>query len=138
PGLLTECAEAGVRGAVILASDFISGGPGQADLERHVRELSRGGSMRILGPDSVGVACSRTGLNATFAAAPVPPGRVGFISQGGALLAALTGGGLPVGAGCSAFFSVGAMLDVGWVDCLEYLADDAQTERIGIYLESVG
>jgi acetyltransferase len=135
PAVLAECAAAGARGAVVLSDGFRECDPGGPELLREVREEVRHTPLRVLGPNSRGVACSRTGFNATVAPAPVPPGKVGFISQGGGLLSALVGGGLPEGVGCSAFLSVGAMIDVGWADCLEYLGDDPQTELIGIYLE---
>lgn len=41
-------------------------------------------------------------------------------------------------AGFSAFISVGSMLDVGWVDLIQYLGDDPTMRSIGLYMESVG
>ena len=40
--------------------------------------------------------------------------------------------------GFSAFFSVGAMIDVGWGDLIEYLGDDPNTKAIVLYMETVG
>jgi acetyltransferase len=138
PAILGDCLAAGVQAAIVLTAGFGDGDSAGAELERQIRALLRHGSMRVLGPNSIGVVCSRTGLNATFAPSMVRPGGVGFISQSGALLTALASGGLPEGVGCSAFISVGSMLDVDWADCLHYLAEDPQTESIGIYLESLG
>jgi acetyltransferase len=91
--------------------------------------------MRVLGPNSMGIACSRSGINATFSRTMIPPGSVGIISQSGSLLTAITSGGLANNVGCSAFISVGSMIDVGWVDCIEYLGADPQTKRRDYILE---
>jgi acetyltransferase len=138
PGALEECAEAGVKGAVLMSDAFREGDPARADLARWLRERARRGPMRVLGPNSMGVACARTGFNATFAPATIPPGRVGFVSQSGSVLTGLTSGGLARGAGCSAFVSLGSMIDVGWADCIKHLGGDPQTDRIAIYVESIG
>jgi acetyltransferase len=137
PGILEECAAAGVRGAIIFSDAFRGGHPSRAALERQIQDLACRGVMRVLGPNSMGIACSRSGFNATFARAMIPPGSVGIISQSGSLLTALTSGGLASNVGCSAFISIGSMIDIGWTDCIEYLAADPQTEQIGIYMESI-
>jgi acetyltransferase len=137
PGILDECAAAGVWGTIILSDAFRGGHPSRAALERQIQDLARRGVMRVLGPNSMGVACSRSGFNATFAQAMIPPGSVGFISQSGSLLTALASGGLSRKVGCSAFISVGSMIDIGWVDCIEYLGADPATKQIGIFLESL-
>jgi acetyltransferase len=137
PTVLAECAAACVRGAIILSADFREGGPEGAELARQIREHVGPGRMRALGPNSIGVACPRTGINATFAPGKVRPGCIGFVSQSRALLSALAGGP-EAGPGCSAFFSIGAMADVDWADCLAYLGEDPQTRSIGLYVDSLG
>jgi acetyltransferase len=137
PGILEECATAGVHGVIILSDAFRGGHPSRAALEDQIQNLTRCGVMRVLGPNSMGVACSRSGFNATFARAMIPPGSVGIISQSGSLLAALTSGGLANIVGCSAFISLGSTIDIGWVDCIEYLGSDPQTKQIGIFMESM-
>jgi acetyltransferase len=130
PDVLTECAAAGVPGAVILTA----AGP---DLERQIRQQLRHGSLRVLGPSSLGVASPRTGLNATFAPAMVPPGNVAFLSQSGALLTALLNEERAERVGCSAFVSVGSLVDVAWAEWIDYLGQDRKSECLGIYLETL-
>src|SRR5262249_18836082 len=79
----------------------------------------------------------RTGLNATFAPAMVPPGNVAFLSQSGALLTALLNEEQAERVGCSAFVSVGGLADVGWAEWIDYLGQDPQSECLGIYLETL-
>src|SRR5512146_1232978 len=84
PGIIKECADNGVKGAIIISAGFKEIGPAGADLERQVLEYARQGNMRIIGPNCLGVMSPISGLNATFASAIVRKGSVGFISQSGA------------------------------------------------------
>jgi acetyltransferase len=138
PEVLGECLAAGVKGAVVLSTGFGESGPAGAELERRIAAQLRLGDMRVLGPSCIGLTCSYTGINATFAPRSVRPGTVGFISQSASLLAALADDSPGAGAGCSAFLSVGSMIDVDWADCLAYLRDDPHTESIGVYVDSLG
>src|ERR671913_560787 len=88
PGIIRECVEAGVEGAVIISAGFREAGPEGAELERQVLEEARRGRMRIIGPNCLGVMKPPTGLNATFAGAIARPGNVALLSQSGAFLSA--------------------------------------------------
>jgi acetyltransferase len=137
PDILAECLSAGVKAAIVLSEGFGETGEGGSDLERQVREHVRHGTMRVLGTNTLGIACPRTGLNATFAPGMVPPGNVGFLSQSGALLTALLSKDHAAGVGCSAFVSVGSLVDISWAEWIDYLAADPQTECIGIFMEQL-
>ncbi len=138
PGVIRDCQAAGVRGAIIISAGFGDGSPGGADLEQQIAAELMHGELRVLGPNCLGVACPRTGLNATFAPGMVRGGSVGLLSQSGALLTAFLSPELPEHVGCSAFISVGSMIGIGWAEWLAYLGDDMQTEVIGIYAEALG
>src|ERR1051326_2574966 len=94
--------------------------------------------MRIIGPNCLGLMNPLTGLNATFAATGARPGSVGFISQSGALCTSILDWSLREKVGFSAFVSIGSMLDVGWGDLIDHLAEDPGTRSIVIYMESIG
>lgn len=138
PGIMKECVEAGVKGAVIISAGFKEIGPEGVELERQVLEQARRGSIRVIGPNCLGVMNSLSGLNATFASAMARPGSVGFISQSGALCTAVLDWSLRENVGFSAFISIGSMLDVGWGDLIYYLGDDPRTTSIVIYMETIG
>jgi acetyltransferase len=70
--------------------------------------------MRLIGPNCLGVMNTMSGLNATFASVMARPGKVGFISQSGALCTAVLDWSLRENVGFSAFVSIGSMLDVDW------------------------
>lgn len=138
PGIIVECVEAGVKGAVIISAGFKETGETGRELERQVLAQARRGKMRIIGPNCLGVMLPHAGLNATFAAGMARPGNVGFISQSGALCTAILDWSFRENVGFSAFVSVGSMLDVGWGDLLYWLGDDPHTRSIVIYMESIG
>lgn len=94
--------------------------------------------MRIIGPNCLGVMNPLNGLNATFAAAMARPGKVAFLSQSGALLTGVLDWSFRENVGFSAFVSVGSMLDVGWGDLIQYFGDDARTDAIVMYMETIG
>jgi acetyltransferase len=137
PDLASECAAAGVPGAIIISAGFREVGAAGEALERRLLERTRG-RMRLIGPNCLGVMRPLRGLNATFAGAIARPGGVGFLSQSGALCTAILDWSFREHVGFSAFVSVGSMLDIGWGDLIDYLGDDPQTRCIVIYMESVG
>ena len=137
PGLIAECVEAGVKGAIILSAGFKETGAAGAALEQQILEQAHRGKMRIIGPNCLGVMNPLTGLNATFAAAMAQPGHVGFISQSGALCTAVLDWSLQANVGFSAFISIGSMIDVDWGDLIEYLGSDPHTTSIVMYLETM-
>jgi acetyltransferase len=138
PQVIGECADAGVKGAIIISAGFKEVGPEGAELERRVLEQAHRGRMRLIGPNCLGVMNPVSGLNATFAAGMARRGTVGFLSQSGALCTAILDWSLRVNVGFSAFVSIGSMLDVGWGDLIDYLADDPETKCIVIYMETIG
>ncbi|MCO5179245.1 MAG: bifunctional acetate--CoA ligase family protein/GNAT family N-acetyltransferase [Candidatus Promineofilum sp.] len=138
PGIIEECAAAGVRAAIIISAGFKETGPEGVALEEKILKIARRSSMRIVGPNVLGVMNPITGLNATFASTMARPGSVGFISQSGALLTAILDWSFRENVGFSAFVSIGSMLDVGWGDLIHYLGDDPHTKSIVLYMESIG
>jgi len=136
PGIIAECAGAGVKGAVIISAGFKESGPAGAELEKQI--LERRGNMRIIGPNCVGVMLPHIGLNATFAKPLALPGNIGFISQSGALCTAILDWSRSTQLGFSAFISIGSMADVNWGDLIDHLGDDPHTRSILLYMESVG
>ena len=89
PGVIRECVEAGVRSAIVITAGFKEKGPEGAELERQIQAELRRGTMRLVGPNCLGMMNPRLGLNATFARDIARPGNVAFLSQSGALLTAI-------------------------------------------------
>jgi acetyltransferase len=138
PGIIRQCVDAGVRAAIVISAGFKELGKEGQELENQLLAEARRGSLRVIGPNCLGVMSPLTGLNATFARAMALPGNVGFISQSGALCTAVLDWSLREQVGFSAFMSIGSMSDVGWGDLIDYLGNDPRTRSILIYMESIG
>src|SRR3954471_20744448 len=138
PGLIKECGENGVQGAIVISAGFKEIGPEGAELERQLLVEAQKANIRIIGPNCLGVMSPLSGMNATFATTVARPGSVGFISQSGALCTAVLDWSLKEMVGFSAFVSVGSMVDVGWGDLIYHLGNDPKTKSIVIYMESIG
>lgn len=136
PQIVAECAEAGVKGAIVVSAGFKEIGEKGAELEAQIQ--AKRGAMRVIGPNCVGVMLPHLGLNATFAKPLALPGNIGFISQSGALCTSILDWSLSNRVGFSAFISIGSMLDVNWGDLIDYLGDDPNTHSILLYMESIG
>ncbi len=136
PDVVSECAAAGVKGAVIISAGFRECGPSGLALEEAI--LSRRGNMRLIGPNCLGVMVPGLGLNATLARTMALPGKIALISQSGALCTSILDWSLREKVGFSNFLSVGSMLDLGWGDLLFHVAGDLDTRSILIYMESIG
>ena len=138
PGIVRECVAAGVKAAIILSAGFKECGVEGAELERRIMSEARGGGMRLIGPNCLGLMAPHLRLNASFATTMARPGSVAFISQSGALCTAVLDWSLRENVGLSAMVSVGSMLDVGWGELITSLGDDPHTRSILIYMESIG
>ena len=138
PGIIGDCVETGVSGAIVISAGFKEHGEQGKELERQILERIQGTGLRLIGPNCLGVMNPITGLNATFASNIARPGNVGFISQSGALCTAILDWAQKEMVGFSAFVSVGSMLDVDWGDLVDYLGNDPRTQSIVMYMESVG
>jgi acetyltransferase len=136
PNLISECAAAGVKGAVVISAGFKESGAEGVGLEEEI--MARRGDMRVIGPNCLGIMIPSLKLNATFAKKMALNGNVAFISQSGALCTSVLDWSIRQKVGFSAFLSTGSMLDVGWGDLIDYLAQDYHTRSILIYMESVG
>ena len=136
--VIGECVDAGVKAAVVISAGFRERGPEGAALEQQVQEQLRRGTMRLIGPNCLGIMNPAIGLNATFAKNTPKAGNVAFLSQSGALLTAILDWSQREEVGFSAIVSTGSMLDVGWGDLIDYFGKDPHTHSILVYMESVG
>lgn len=137
PAALLECAEAGVRAAVIVSAGFKESGSEGTLLEQEVRTIARERGIRVLGPNCLGVINTGAGLNATFAADMLPRGNIAFFSQSGAMGIAIMDWAIGNEIGFSKFVSIGNKADLSEIDLIEYLAADPETNVILGYIEDV-
>lgn len=139
-GVARECAAAGVRALLVISSGFAEAGEAGARRQRELLETCRAAGIRVIGPNCLGVINTHpeVRLNATFASAAPVPGRVGFMSQSGALGIAIIEAARRFGVGLSSFVSVGNKADLSGNDFLRYWEQDSGTDVALLYLESFG
>lgn len=133
-----EALTAGVRALCVISAGFAETGPEGVARQERLIELVRAHGARLLGPNCLGIAVADVRLNATFGPRALPPGRIGFSSQSGALGLALLERAADRQLGLSAFVSVGNKADVSSNDLLEYWEEDPNTGVVLLYLESFG
>jgi acetyl coenzyme A synthetase (ADP forming)-like protein len=135
-----ECAEAGVKGMVVISAGFREVGGAGVERERQLLSVVRSAGMRMVGPNCLGVINTEpaVAMNATFAPTMPPAGPVGFISQSGAMGLSVLDYAQSLGIGISMFVSSGNKADVSGNDLLEYWRDDDGTQVILMYLENFG
>ncbi|NUO59979.1 MAG: GNAT family N-acetyltransferase [Hamadaea sp.] len=140
PEALREAGESGVRAAIVLSAGFGETGPAGQALQDEAVRIARKHSMRLLGPNCVGLLNTDRSvrLNATFAGAPPLPGALGVASQSGAVGISLLDHLARCGCGVSSFVSLGNKADISGNDLLAYWYDDPATKAVALYLESFG
>jgi acetate---CoA ligase (ADP-forming) len=139
-GAARECAAKGVRALVVISAGFAETGPEGAARQAQLLRVCRDAGMRLIGPNCLGVLNTdpQVRLDATFGPTVPLPGRVGFMSQSGALGLAIVDYANALGLGLSSFVSVGNKADISGNDLLNYWEQDDRTGLVLLYLESFG
>jgi acetate---CoA ligase (ADP-forming) len=139
-GVVEEAGGIGVRAVLVISAGFADAGERGSELQRELLEIVRAHGMRMVGPNSLGVANRAPGvrLHATVAGGRALSGGVAILSQSGALGLALLGQAQARGLGVASFLSVGNRADVSTNDLLEYWQDDDAAAAIVLYVESFG
>jgi acetyltransferase len=129
--LIEQLGQRGTRAAIVVT----------AGLDKPTRQAmlnaARVHTLRILGPNCIGLLVPRLGLNASFAHIGAQPGELAFVSQSGALVTALLDWAAARSIGFSHFVSLGEHADVDFGDLLDYLGSDPHTRGILLYIESI-
>ncbi len=139
-GVVRDCGAAGVHGLILLTAGFGETGDAGMARQEEVVGIARTFGMRVVGPNCLGLVNTDPAvrLNATFAAMTMRPGRLGVISQSGALGIAVVSAAARWGLGISQFVSVGNRADVSNNDVLLAWERDERIQVIALYVESVG
>ncbi len=135
--VVSQCVDRDVKCAIILSAGGKEVGKEGKKIEADINAKARQGNLRILGPNCLGVAYPKMGLNASFAAHMPYQGNMAFISQSGAICTAILGISIQKQIGFSHFVSVGSMLDVDFGDLIDYFGNDPNVESILLYVENI-
>ena len=137
PGVIDECARAGIRAAIVCSAGFSESGREGAALQDDLIQRARAGGVRVLGPNCLGLIAAEGSLNASFAGPMPPAGWISFMSQSGALGTAILDRAHEDGVGIAHFVSLGNRADIAEPDLFTAWGLDTRTRVIVAYLESV-
>ena len=131
----------GVRSFILFASGFAEDNDEGIRRQQRITELAQESGSSILGPNCVGAMNVATGLCATIASVgeviEFDRGPISIVSQSGAIGGYLLDMALRAKLGFSKWITSGNEADISMADCIHYLAEDASTQVICIYLEAI-
>lgn len=132
-----EAGKSGIENVVVITAGFGETGREGATRERELREIAAEYDLNLVGPNSLGVLSTPTGLNATFGPDNALEGSLSFMSQSGAFITAVLDWANDQGIGFKDVVSLGnkAVLDEG--DFIEAWNADEGTDVIIGYLEGI-
>ncbi len=135
---VAELGQRGTRAAVLVADGFDERRSESGKARRQaVLDAARPHTLRVLGPNSVGLMLPQPGLNASATHLSPASGDLAFVTQSGGMLTAMLDWASPRGIGFSQVVSLGDMIDVDFGDTLDYLASDPHTRAILLYVETI-
>ena len=140
PTILRDCAKKGVHSVVIVSGGGKELGGERAEYEAEVRRLSAKYSIRIIGPNCIGMFNAANRLDCAFQGQErmvrARLGNVALLSQSGTMGISFLESADTFG--LSKMVSYGNRSDVDEADMIWYLANDPQTAVIALYVEGFG
>jgi acetyltransferase len=134
PEVVEQAGARGAAAAVVLTARL---GERPEDPGPQSQRIARGYGLRLLGPDSAGLAVPRAKLDASLFAHAPAVGDLALVSQSGTVAAAIVEWAGRHGAGFSAVLALGSALDIDVADCLDHFAADVRTRAILLCLDRV-
>lgn len=132
--VMEDCGRAGIKAAVIITAGFAEVGNHEGETE--IKNVAGQYGIRFIGPNCAGFVNSSNRLCPTLETRP-PAGKVGFITQSGAVGGVFLGMAKEEGLGISKFINYGNGADLNELDLLQYYIDNPETEVVCLYMESV-
>ncbi|UCG58320.1 MAG: acetate--CoA ligase family protein [Phycisphaerales bacterium] len=137
PAVMRECAKIGVKSVIIITAGFKEVGEEGKELENQVLRIARQAGIRVIGPNCLGAIAPANKVNASFGGDLPSAGAIAYLSQSGALLAAILDMANASGIGFSKLVSIGNKTDIDELDLIKALGPDPDTKVIAGYLESI-
>ena len=138
PRVMADCAKKGVGGVALFTSGFAETGEEEGiRLQEQLLQIARDGNVTLIGPNCMGLYNRRLGIRQSADQGFGEAGDVGFISQSGTHAINFGLVGEQHGVRVSTSVSIGNAIILDVPDYLDYLADDAETKVIAMYIEGV-
>ncbi|MEM2866737.1 MAG: CoA-binding protein [Candidatus Hadarchaeales archaeon] len=137
PSLFRECAERGVKSAVIISAGFRETGREGEEMEEELVRTAEEEGLPFVGPNCMGVFSATSSLSALMASVKPLKGNVSFLSQSGNLGTQLLDRGTYYHIGFDVFVSTGNEAFLRCEDLIELLRERESTRVILTYIEGV-
>ena len=137
PDVMQQCVAVGAKSVIIITAGFKEVGAEGAQLEKKVVQIAKQGGVRVIGPNCLGLIVPNNRLNASFGGELPIDGAMGYLSQSGALMAAILDMANAGGIGFSKLVSIGNKADVDELDIIRAFGQDQDTKVIAGYLENI-
>ena len=134
-GVLKECGQKQIPGAILIPSGFAE--VGEHDLQDEIVAVARENNVRLMGPNIYGFYYTHKNLCATFCTPYSERGKVALSSQSGGVGMAIVGFSRSAKMGVSAIVGLGNKSDIDEDDLLTFFEQDANTEVIAMHVEDI-
>jgi acetyltransferase len=140
PKILRECAEKGVKGAVIITEGFAETGEAEnIKLQEELKQIVRETGIRVIGPGTMGIVSLQSNFTSSYVnfKGLRADGNITFVAQSGIFAGGMVRYFATYNLPVSRIISLGNKIDVDDVDIFDYFAQDDQTRVIALYIEGI-
>ena len=133
--IIEQCAEKGVKTAIVVSTGFGETGPEGKEIERQMLEVARKGNLRIMGPNCMGMYSSAVSLNASII--DLAPGPMSLVLQSGNFGIDINFNAKSRNLGYSCWATIGNQMDIRFNDFVSYIGQDENTKVLLLYMEGL-
>lgn len=139
PSILADCAQKGVKVAIINTGGFKEIGSEGQKLQDDIVAIAKKTGIRVFGPNCQGIMNSDPEVRAycNFTFTPMKPGRISLIAQSGGVGEVINNRLFELGAGLRMYASNGNASDISIPEILQYMGDDPETKVIICHVEKL-
>jgi len=140
PAVFRECSERHVGGIVLITAGFREiEDPDGARLHDEIKAIVDAAEIPVIGPNTFGIVNYANSLNATFTPefSRVAQGGIACVSQSGGIAHLLSFLAIQQDVGFSKIIGLGNRLNIDFPEMISYLAGDADTKVIMLYVEGI-
>ena len=134
-GVIAQCGEKGIPGAILIPSGFAE--VGEHELQAEIVAVARENNVRLMGPNIYGFYYTHKNLCATFCTPYTEQGSVALSSQSGGVGMAIVGFSRSAKMGVSAIVGLGNKSDIDEDDLLTFFEQDPNTQVIAMHVEDL-
>ncbi len=128
-----ECAASGVKAVIVVGQGFADADARGKTLQQDMVAITRKNTMRILGPNTLGVVNNFFDFTTSFMPLNREKAPIGMICQSGLFFVGARNFTGKIGKG----IDIGNACDIGFSECLEYLGEDPDIQIIAIHMEGL-